>query len=132
MIGSFEPGICLMMTRVQDDWLFWPWNLIHTLKVVGQGKQAEYLIRKDKVKVPENLPKGDYVLSFRWTLYFVISHQITWSQPDLISKGGTQRELHKCGSRALLSNLSENQDHEIEKGNYQKKYLVWLVFMGAI
>ena len=70
MIGSFEPGICLMMTRVQDDWLFWPWNLIHTLKVVGQGKQAEYLIRKDKVKVPENLPKGDYILSFRWKLYF--------------------------------------------------------------
>merc|ERR1711902_301847 len=35
-------------------------------KVVGQGKEAEYLIRKDKVKVPENLPKGDYVLSFRW------------------------------------------------------------------
>jgi len=35
-------------------------------KVVGQGKEAEYLIRKDKVKVPENLPEGDYVLSFRW------------------------------------------------------------------
>merc|ERR1711953_203486 len=72
------------------------------VKVVGQGKQAEYLIRKDKVKVPENLPKGDYVLSFRWD----------------------QRELHKCGCPALLSNLSENQDHEIGKGNYQKKYMV--------
>merc|ERR1711972_310584 len=32
-------------------------------KTVGQGKEAEYLIRKDKVKVPENLPEGDYVLS---------------------------------------------------------------------
>ena len=34
-------------------------------KVEGKGKYAKYLIRKDKVKVPENLPEGDYVLSFR-------------------------------------------------------------------
>jgi len=36
------------------------------VKVEGRGKYAKYLIRKDKVKVPENLPEGDYVLSFRW------------------------------------------------------------------
>ena len=37
-------------------------------KVVGKGKEAKYLIRKDKVQVPKNLPEGDYVLSFRWNI----------------------------------------------------------------
>merc|ERR1711970_1151183 len=36
------------------------------VKVEGRGKGMKYLIRKDKVKVPKNLPMGDYVLSFRW------------------------------------------------------------------
>jgi len=36
------------------------------VKVEGKGKTMKYLIRKDKVKVPTNLPTGDYVLSFRW------------------------------------------------------------------
>merc|ERR1719278_791509 len=36
------------------------------VKVLGQGKEAKYLIRRDKVKVPKNIPKGDYALSFRW------------------------------------------------------------------
>ena len=37
-------------------------------KVEGRGKGMKYLIRKDKVKVPKNLPMGDYVLSFRWKI----------------------------------------------------------------
>ena len=50
-------------------------------KVEGRGKNAKYLIRKDKVKVPENLPEGDYVLSFRWNiiqsnLSFIIKSQV--------------------------------------------------------
>ena len=39
---------------------------------MGQGKEAKYLIRRDKVKVPKNIPKGDYALSFRWI--FMSSH----------------------------------------------------------
>merc|ERR1712039_1064603 len=53
---------CLSLRRRRPEGSAWR----PVEKVVGQGKEAEYLIRKDKVKVPENLPKGDYVLSFRW------------------------------------------------------------------
>ena len=52
-------------------------------KVEGKGKTMKYLIRKDKVKVPTNLPTGDYVLSFRWNI--MQSYLIFVTHPTNIS-----------------------------------------------
>ena len=52
-------------------------------KVEGKGKTMKYLIRKDKVKVPTNLPTGDYVLSFRWNI--MQSYLIFVTNPTNIS-----------------------------------------------
>merc|ERR1719320_2176334 len=38
----------------------------HVVKIVKSGSDAAQMLRKDVVIVPNNLPEGDYVLSFRW------------------------------------------------------------------
>merc|ERR1719233_1471641 len=38
----------------------------HIVKIVKSGSDAPQILRKDVVIVPDNLPEGDYVLSFRW------------------------------------------------------------------
>jgi len=38
----------------------------HVVKIVHSSSDAPQLLRKDLVVVPQDLPEGDYVLSFRW------------------------------------------------------------------
>ena len=60
--SAWRPVVKVLKIPSSSEW-YW---LLYFKKVVGQGKGAKYLIRRDKVKVPKNIPKGDYALSFRW------------------------------------------------------------------
>ena len=80
------------------------WYILRSdVNLIPSSKLPWSFIRKDIVRVPADLPEGDYVLSLRWDVAFGKQVQFLWCKVDFF----LSILCWRCGCHVPLSDWSE-------------------------